>query len=196
MPEIVPEEAETVRLIYRLFIEGRSINYIANHLTQLGIQTPRGKAKWNTSTIESILTNEKYKGSAILQKKFTVDFLSKKMKVNEGEVPQYYVEHSTRQSSTRRNGNEYRRNISCASPMVSTAIHSVLSHQKSSAVTAVHFSAQRYGTPQAKNTAAPSGNATVNSRVRKSVPPRIYMKIKSRRCSCRLLASSPPTGRI
>ena len=35
-----------------------------------------------TSTIESILMNEKYKGSAILQKKFTVDFLSKKMKVD------------------------------------------------------------------------------------------------------------------
>ena len=94
LPEIVPEEAETVRLIYKLFIGGRTVNYIANHLTQSGIPTPRGKAKWNTSTIESILTNEKYKGSAILQKKFTVDFLSKKMKVNEGEVPQYYVEHS------------------------------------------------------------------------------------------------------
>lgn len=49
---------------------------------------------WTTSTIESILTNEKYKGSALLQKKFTVDFLTKKTKVNEGEVPQYYVEES------------------------------------------------------------------------------------------------------
>lgn len=94
LPEIVPEEAETVRLIYKLFIGGRTVNYIANHLTQLGIPTPRGNAKWNTTTVESILTNEKYKGSAILQKRFTVDFLSKKMKVNEGEVPQYYVEHS------------------------------------------------------------------------------------------------------
>ncbi len=44
--------------------------------------------------MESILTNEKYKGDARLQKKFTVDFLQKKMKVNEGEVPQYYVENS------------------------------------------------------------------------------------------------------
>lgn len=44
--------------------------------------------------MESILTNEKYKGDARLQKKFTVDFLSKKVKVNEGEVPQYYVENS------------------------------------------------------------------------------------------------------
>ena len=41
---------------------------------------------------QSILLNEKYKGDALLQKKFTVDFLTKKQKVNEGEVPQYYVE--------------------------------------------------------------------------------------------------------
>lgn len=70
------------------------MNWIATHLTAKGIPTPRGKEKWQTSTIESILTNEKYKGSAVLQKKFTVDFLSKKMKVNEGEVPQYIVEQS------------------------------------------------------------------------------------------------------
>lgn len=44
--------------------------------------------------MESILTNEKYKGDALLQKKFTIDFLQKKMKPNDGEVPQYYVERS------------------------------------------------------------------------------------------------------
>ena len=49
---------------------------------------------WKPSTVESILTNEKYKGAALLQKSFTVDFLTKKMKVNEGEVPQYYIEDS------------------------------------------------------------------------------------------------------
>ncbi|HAU31935.1 MAG TPA: hypothetical protein DCW46_06700 [Desulfotomaculum sp.] len=58
------------------------------------IPTPSGKQKWQHSTVKSILTNEKYKGDAILQKRFTVDFLTKKMKVNEGEVPQYYVENS------------------------------------------------------------------------------------------------------
>ena len=94
LPEIVPEEAEIVREIYRLFIQGKTVNWIATHLTGKGIPTPRGKEKWQTSTIESILTNEKYKGSAVLQKKFTVDFLSKKMKVNEGEVPQYIVDQS------------------------------------------------------------------------------------------------------
>ncbi len=94
LPEIVPEEAETVREIYSLFIQGKTVNWIANRLTAKGVPTPRGKGKWSVSTFESILTNEKYKGCAILQKKFTVDFLSKKMKVNEGEVPQYIVEQS------------------------------------------------------------------------------------------------------
>ena len=94
LPEIVPEEAEIVRTIYRMCIEGKSTNAIAKHLTRQGIPTPAGKDIWQRATVESILRNEKYKGSALLQKKFTVDFLQKKMKVNEGEVPQYYVEHS------------------------------------------------------------------------------------------------------
>lgn len=75
-------------------IEGMSTNAIAKHLTQQGIPTPAGKQVWQRATVESILRNEKYKGAALLQKRFTVDFLQKKMKINEGEVPQYYVEHS------------------------------------------------------------------------------------------------------
>ncbi len=63
-------------------------------LTKQGIPTPSGKKNWSPSTVDSILQNEKYKGNAILQKTFCVDFLTKKMKVNEGELPQYYVENS------------------------------------------------------------------------------------------------------
>ena len=94
LPEIVPEEAKIVRRIYSLFIGGKTTGGIARLLTAEGIPTPGGKTTWQASTIESILTNEKYRGDARLQKKITVDFLTKKMKVNEGEVPQYYVENS------------------------------------------------------------------------------------------------------
>ena len=94
LPEIVPEEAEIVRLIYRMFIEGKTPCCIARHLTEKGIPTPGRKKTWQVSTVESILTNEKYKGDARLQKRFTTDYLTKTMKVNEGEVPQYYVENS------------------------------------------------------------------------------------------------------
>ena len=94
LPEIVPEEAAVVQLIYRLFLYDKSPSAIASYLTDEGIPTPSGKAVWRASVVESILTNEKYKGDALLQKKFTVDFLSKKQKRNEGEVPQYYVANS------------------------------------------------------------------------------------------------------
>ena len=93
-PQIVEEEAVIVRLIYRLFLYGKSPPAIAIYLTDEGIPTPGGKATWRPNAVESILTNEKYKGDARLQKKFTVDFLTKKQKVNEGEVPQYYVTNS------------------------------------------------------------------------------------------------------
>ena len=71
-----------------------TISYIARYLMDNNIPSPRGKKTWQVSTVESILTNEKYKGDARLQKTFTTDYLTKKMKVNEGEVPQYYVENS------------------------------------------------------------------------------------------------------
>ena len=94
MPEIDPEQAETVRYIYRAFLEGKAPSYIARDLTARGILTPGGKTTWRANTVMSILTNEKYRGDALLQKTFCTDFLTKAYKVNEGEVPQYYVEHS------------------------------------------------------------------------------------------------------
>jgi len=94
IPQIVEDEAALVKRIYELFMSGKTACAIAKLLTTEGVPTPAGKTKWSVSTIESILTNEKYRGSAKLQKRFTVDFLTKTMKVNEGEVPQYYVEFS------------------------------------------------------------------------------------------------------
>jgi len=94
LPVIVPEEAEIVRLIYRLFLYGKSPSFIAALLTGEGVLTPGGKTKWQHSTIISMLQNEKYAGNALLQKKFTTDFLTKSQKVNEGEVPQWFVENS------------------------------------------------------------------------------------------------------
>ena len=93
-PAIVEEEAAVVRLIYRLYLEGKTQAGICKYLEGHGIPSPSGKERWSTTTVTSILSNEKYKGDALLQKSFTVDFLEKKMKVNEGEVPQYYVEKS------------------------------------------------------------------------------------------------------
>lgn len=85
------EQAKLVQRIYGMFLQGRSPFQIATALTKEGIPSPGGKDHWNASNIRSILTNEKYKGDALLQKSYTVDFLTKKKKMNEGEIPQYYV---------------------------------------------------------------------------------------------------------
>ena len=92
--KINEEEAVIVRLIYQMFLEGHTPYSIAKHLTAEGIPTPGGKEKWGATTVKSILTNEKMKGDALLQKTYTTDFLTKKKKVNEGEIPQYYVENA------------------------------------------------------------------------------------------------------
>lgn len=93
-PKVVEEQAKLVRRIYALFLEGETASSIAKIFTAEHIPTPAGKTKWTFSVVESILTNEKYRGDARLQKRITTDFLTKTMKVNEGEVPQYYVENS------------------------------------------------------------------------------------------------------
>ncbi|MDY2940920.1 MAG: recombinase family protein [Varibaculum sp.] len=90
-PVIVEEEAEIVRRIYRDYLAGYSIPEVARRLDADHIPTPMRGKNWCHSTIRSILTNEKYKGDALLQKRYTVDFLTKKRKLNEGEVAQYYV---------------------------------------------------------------------------------------------------------
>jgi DNA invertase Pin-like site-specific DNA recombinase len=90
-PQIVEEEAQVVRLIYTLFLQGKALNTIARYLTQQGIPTPGGNEKWSVSTVRSILRQEKYKGEAILQKTVGVNFLEKTRKQNEGEAPQFHV---------------------------------------------------------------------------------------------------------
>jgi len=91
---IVPEEAEVVRRIYREFLEGKSTLKIARGLQVDGILTGAGKTKWWDTTVYQILKNEKYMGDALLQKSYTVDFLTKKRVKNKGIVQQYYVEDS------------------------------------------------------------------------------------------------------
>lgn len=81
------EEAKTIRLIYKLFLEGLSFHSIANKLTELKLETPSHKTKWSQSTVRSILQNEKYKRDALLQKSYILDFLTKKAKKNKGEIP-------------------------------------------------------------------------------------------------------------
>jgi len=77
-----------------MFLQGMTPYGIASQLSADSILSPGRKDKWNAATAKRILTNEKYKGDALLQKSYTVDFLTKKKKTNGGEIPQYYVENN------------------------------------------------------------------------------------------------------
>ena len=94
LPKIVPAEAEIVRFMFKLFMEGKTFSSIAKHLGDHGIPSPAGKRTWQPAVVQSILTNEKYKGHALLQKTYCTDFLTKKMVKNDGRIQQFYVEDS------------------------------------------------------------------------------------------------------
>lgn len=83
-------EAEIVKLIYDLYDSGVGVSKICDELKTRGIKTVYGKTKWNNTTITSILRNEKYKGTLLQQKTFTVDFLSHKRQRNDEFVPAYH----------------------------------------------------------------------------------------------------------
>ena len=82
---INPKEAIAIRRIYKMFLQGLSMNGIAAAMGRAGILTPYGKEKWRIGAVRGILINEKYKGDALLQKQYTVDFLTRRVKRNEGE---------------------------------------------------------------------------------------------------------------
>lgn len=77
-PEIVEAEAEIVRRIYDLLLKGNSLYHTAWIMTNCLISTPGNTASWTATTVRRILSNEKYKGKALLLKTYTVDYLTQK----------------------------------------------------------------------------------------------------------------------
>lgn len=93
-PEIIPKDAQTILMIAREFLNGGSLKGIKEKLEKAGIPSPAGEPKWTTQTIQRILQNEKYAGDVLLQKTYTADFLEGKVKKNNGELPQYYIQNN------------------------------------------------------------------------------------------------------
>ena len=61
--EIVPEEADTVILIYKLYLEqNMGVRLIARHLNEQGIPTKQGK-RWSIVGVRDILRNRAYLGT-------------------------------------------------------------------------------------------------------------------------------------
>lgn len=83
------EEAETVRLCYYLFLNGFPTAEIADILTQLKRKTKPGNTKWSSSSIVSLLRNERYCGDVLSRKTFTPNYLDHKAKKNRHDRNQY-----------------------------------------------------------------------------------------------------------
>ena len=85
------DEAEIIRMIYANYIKGFGCTTIAQMITDMNIVSPMGKPKWHESTIRNILRNEKYNGDVISGKTYTIDAITHKRVVNNGEEDKYYV---------------------------------------------------------------------------------------------------------
>ena len=93
-PEIVPEEAEVVKRIYRRYLDGCSLAQIKRELEADEVPTASGIQGWTYQVVRNILTNERYIGDALLQKTYTTDCISKTVKKNQGDRPMVYVERN------------------------------------------------------------------------------------------------------
>ena len=93
LPEIIPEEAEIVKEIFRSYLDGMSLKQIADSLNSRGIKTKHKQTTWHSEIVKSILVNEKYTGDALLQKTYITDCITKKRRKNNGELPMYLVKN-------------------------------------------------------------------------------------------------------
>ena len=94
--ELVIDEYESgiVRRIYDGYLNGKGKQELADEMTREGVPKREGCQKWNYSTVAYILTNERYIGNALLQKKHTTDTLPFKKMRNFGEKDRYYISES------------------------------------------------------------------------------------------------------
>ena len=92
--QIVPEEAAIVRKIFNLYLQGNGVRKIKRYLEENGVKTVTGRAEWSTSTIDRMLSNEKYIGQVLMQKTYTPNFLTGKQEKNKGVLTMYLIENA------------------------------------------------------------------------------------------------------
>lgn len=87
---VIPDEAEIVRKMFAMYIEGVSLRKIADKLNSHGYRTVHGKL-FMEGSLASMLKNEVYVGDIRRQKSYMTDPITKKKVKNQGEFPQYYI---------------------------------------------------------------------------------------------------------
>lgn len=85
------QEAETVRYIFKEYLNGKGSYVIAKELTARGIPTIRSASKWTDGVVKGILQNPIYTGNLLLQKTYTTEVVPFQRKRNKGELPRYFI---------------------------------------------------------------------------------------------------------
>ena len=86
------DEAETVRIIFNLYLQGYGAHTIAKMLTEMEKKNKKGKVSWHERGVMELIKNEKYKGDLRLQKTFTTDPITKRRLTNMGEEKMFYIQ--------------------------------------------------------------------------------------------------------
>lgn len=85
------QEAETVRSIFKQYLNGKGSYVIARELTEQEVPTIRSAEKWTDGVVKGILQNPVYTGNLLLQKTFSTEVIPFPRKTNKGELPQYFI---------------------------------------------------------------------------------------------------------
>ena len=93
-PGINEDEAAVVRFMYAQYLYGDSLRMIKDKLDEAGVLNLKGEPGWATSTIKSILTNERYCGDVLGQKTYTESVIGGKSRKNNGELPQVLIQNN------------------------------------------------------------------------------------------------------
>ena len=90
---IIPDEAESVRWMFQMYIDGVTLREIADRMNKAGIRTTLGN-DFQEASVRQLIFNEVYAGDIRRQKCYIEDPITKKKVPNRGELPQYYMADS------------------------------------------------------------------------------------------------------
>lgn len=88
---IVSKEAEAVKLIFKLYLDGIGSYRIKDIMNKSEYPT-RNNCLWTETTIRGMLKNYIYTGNAVFQTTYVKNYITKKKAKNNGEKPMYHVE--------------------------------------------------------------------------------------------------------
>ena len=85
------EQAQTVRMIYNMYLNGMGMRKIQFELEAAGRKTSKGLTRWHSAYISRVLNNPFYCGMIVYRKEYVPDYLEQKKVRNWGEVEQIAV---------------------------------------------------------------------------------------------------------